>query len=782
MTLTKHNEMKIAAAIMAVCGCCAGCASGSDMGKDILRFSVAPASPGKQLVRLSLPFARGALDQGQCLMVSDGGQSRPVVIRVLTTYPGNPEAAKSVRRAIVTFPYDFASTEPKQFSLHAANSSPEARHTGGISAEVAGNMVTIRRGTEVIVVARLLAPERVSAEPAQKTEIEKNAFFSWVKTMLPDNFWPRAIEVRCDALGTVTVVAHLQRDVAGDGYAPEFGWDIELHGKDEAVLDKAGEKTPATGEWKEVGVSDGKSWSISFGDGLKLYHPAAQLKRCGKARIQTGGDGTTHYQYIRCVPDDRIPMQRASWRRVEFVIAPENLAELRPTLEYPHRMIISDAPWHDLYEVAAPSDFSAAPELVELIACHHDAIVASMSVGKDWGNVTGFNNGSPNGSVFGMNRLNHCPAIFFEGWRTGDRRLVETAVLWCDNFYDQTIWWGPVKTGGTRYNNQRAMGLKPPDDDNSYMWRSNSAVHFCTKGYDSFFLAYEQTGDPRMMDALDAQLRYAATEVHTDQGECRNIGDVLDFVRVHRYTGDEKHLDNGLRLFRELTSKLMPNGLFSQGGHPIMDNPPYIEDDAFGYKNPFAKPYIIGYALSGLPELARHAPDEPRLRQVIQAVADFLSESQDPLGGWRYPHPRSSYMICCQAMEHAWQITQADKLLGPQERHLDAIERVLRQRLHGWKAKGTIFSGLSGWETATGKVKSGQELYALYKKPEDRDFQRDYDEGSPGFGSSSPEGLVYFPEVLDFYLRHRPASRLLDPPEPGSPLDRVLKRAKGGDK
>ena len=101
-----------------------------------------------------------------------------------------------------------------------------------------------------------------------------------------------------------------------------------------------------------------------------------------------------------------------------------------------------------------------------------------------------------------------------------------------------------------------------------------------------------------------------------------------------------------------------------------MPEPPFIDDDQTGYKHPFAKPYIIGYALAGLPALAKHVPDEPKLRDVIRAVADFLAASQDPLGGWRYPHPRSSHLSLAQAMEHAWQLVQADRFLGAQERHL----------------------------------------------------------------------------------------------------------------
>src|SRR5207247_11066059 len=78
----------------------------------------------------------------------------------------------------------------------------------------------------------------------------------------------------------------------------------------------------------------------------------------------------------------------------------------------------------------------------------------------------------------------------------------------------------------------------------------------------------------------------------------------------------------------------------------------------------------------------------------------------------------------------------------------------------------------------TGKVKRAAELNTPYRRPEDRDVTRDYTEGQPGFGSAPPEGLVYFPEVLAFYLKHRPASRLLAPPKLDEPLGKVLARVR----
>src|SRR5947207_3138813 len=101
-------------------------------------------------------------------------------------------------------------------------------------------------------------------------------------------------------------------------------------------------------------------------------------------------------------------------------------------------------------------------------------------------------------------------------------------------------------------------------------------------------------------------------------------------------------------------------------------------------------------------------------------------------------------------MEHAWQIAEADRYLGATPKHLDAVERVLRQRILGWKKTGGILSGLQGWEFAAGKAKEAGNLNQLYAHPADRDFRRDYVEGRVSWGGSSPEGVIYFADVLSF--------------------------------
>ena len=263
-----------------------------------------------------------------------------------------------------------------------------------------------------------------------------------------------------------------------------------------------------------------------------------------------------------------------------------------------------------------------------------------------------------------------------------------------------------------------------------------------------------------MLAALNAQVAYAKEHIHTNTGEGRNIGDVADFMALYRYTKMPEYLDEALRLYRELRGRLGDELLFSQGGNPLDEDVPYIDDDAHGLKVEYGKPYIMGYGLSGLPALFAVCPEENLLKETIRAVADFQAGAQDPVGGWRYPHPRSSWTIIDQGMEHAAQLARAAGVLKQQGEsvslHLDAIERSLQARVNGYLRTATILNGVAGWEKTTG-ILENQSIYDLYQEPGDRDPSRDYTEGGVYCGTSAPEGLVHFFEALHFYLRHRPA-------------------------
>ena len=734
-------------------------------------FDVTPDAAGMRLVRIPLPFAPGTLPASLGVTVSCEGTELTPDLRVLTLHPGKPT---SVRRAMLTFPFEFKAVRPYHFKL-ALSDAPDADSTsaacsdGACAVDFAGAQLSVSSDGFTLThkdgskwTATLIAPKRATTQTPVPELVEAGKYYLWLRVLVPDDEWPRMLEVQVDALGGVAVQAHLQRLGASDATAPDLGW--EIHGPQIAPI-------------AEHKFSEGTPVTLHTQDAVhEITFPVAPYDRRGFVSVANADQSST-VKFLRCAASDNTPFQQASWRRAAFVLAPSGSAPRSFLLE-PALTWKTDAQiFGSIYELGANPDLSMWPVLNDLRHYTADAIKQSVVLGDDFGNVTAFNPGAP-APAFGMNRLNHCPAIFQEAWRSRDASLRDVAVNWCSNMYDLSIWWGDTESyGGTRYNNVAAMDQPSHKDDQKYMWRSNGDSNFCTKGYDSFFYAYEETGDPRMLVALNAQVAYARKNVHTDKGECRNIGDVSDFINLYRHTGTKMYRDEALRLFQELRGKLSTGDLFSQGGQPIVEDTPFIDDDAHGYKAPFAKPYIIGYALNGLPALLELCPDEPKLRDVVRAVADFMANSQDPVGGWRYPHPRSSGLIISQAMEHAMQLSRAAAVLEKRgeniEKQLDAIERVLQARLLGFARNGQILAGLSGWEAGAGALKDGKTIYDLYAKATDRDPARDYTEGPVSAGGAPPEGLVHFGETLRFYLAHRPAERLM---RSNGPLASVLAR------
>ncbi|MBI5094701.1 MAG: hypothetical protein HZB26_19975 [Candidatus Hydrogenedentes bacterium] len=687
--------------------------SGVCAGKigDLPDFEVTPPRAGVQLVRLSLPFAPAALPTGLSVIAHCDGAEVTPDLRVLTLHPGRPT---SVRRALVTFPFEFKAVRPYHFTLTLGEepqspSSSLSCSDGACSIEFGQAQVSISSDSVVVNYkdgskwsARLIAPQRAQPLAPVPELVESGQYYLWARILVPDEQWPHVIEFRLDSLGTIAIQAHVQRTAAGDATAPDLGWEIE---------------GPALPETPKHSFSDGAPFTLLSQDKSRaLAFPLAPFDKRGAVTVTAKDQGSV-VRFLRCSEDEKVPFQQAAWRRAAFVLGGPSQMDRNSLLEPVVSAKVSPQAFSSVYDIGSASDLTLWPILADLRRYNNEAIKRPV-----------FNPGAPAG-VFGMNRLNHCPAIFLEAWRAGDAELRNAAANWCSNMYDLSIWWGDTETyGGTRYNNSIAANQPEHKDDQAFMWRTNGDSNFCTKGYDSFFYAYEETGDPRMLTALNAQVEYARKYVHVDRGECRNIGDAADFIRLYRSTGTTMYRDEAMRLFRELRNKLSKGDLFSQGGEPILDDGPFIDDDAHGTPAPFAKPYIMGYALAGLPALLEEFPDEPKLHDVVRAVADFLARSQDPVGGWRYPAPASSGLIISQGLEHANQLVRASAVLERRgeniEKLLDAIERTLQARVLGFARTGRILAGLSGWEQAAGMFRDGKTIYALYKKHAARDPPR----------------------------------------------------------
>lgn len=725
---------------------------------------------GPRIVRVSVPFAPGALPQGRGLTVHTGDGQVSADVRVLTTHP---EPGRSARRALVTFPWNPPAVPRGVFSATVALSladgpvlpdpaladGPFAGTLGEFGLEVDAAGVRLLKGGGPWITAVPLAPEPTEATPPVTEVVERGRHFLWVRVFFPDAAWPRIVEARLDAQGRAALRLHVQRVAPDDGRAPDLGWRVAGPGAPDGAM---------THDFSSGGA-------FPAVPALPLGFPDAAFLGRGSVEILPADGAGFEAVYLRCRAAEQVPMQGMSWRTAAVAVGHDPAAWTDQLEPGPEGIAAAPEAFDAVYACGVspvlPPDFEAARRF------HQNAMADASILGDDFGSVGAM----PASGMFSMNRLNHCPAIFEEAYRSGDTRLRRTALRWCANFHDLTVWWGDLPEGhfgGTRYNNAVANGDKTHEGDQAFMWRSNDAVHFCTKGYDSFLYAWEETGDPRMAAALRHQTAYAEKMIHTDQGECRNIGDALDFLRLHRFTGHGPWLEAALRLFRELRTKLGDDHLFSQGGQPIEADPPFIDDDAMGSKHPFGKPYIMGYALQGLPALSERFPDEPRLGETVSAVAAFLARAQDPTGGWRYPHPRSSSLFLSQSVEHAAQMVRAAAVMERRDADitplLDAVERTLRARVLGLHKTGAFLGGVTGWEKTTGALKEGQTLHDLYAKPADRDPARDHTEGAVSAGAAPPEGAVHFSEVLDFYAARRDPARLL---EAGPELAAVLARA-----
>ena len=195
-------------------------------------FEATPPSVGTHLVRVSLPFAPAGLPAEMGLCASCGGADVIADVRSLTYHPGRP---RSVRRALVTFPFNFADTTKCAFKL-ALTPPEEGTHGGDVTEEdnglkIALGSLAIHVGPDTVTwrmkagetwQANLIAPPRSSSEFVAET-VEAGPHYVWVRLLLPDPDWPRIVEVQADCLGTVAIQGHVQRRAEGDATAPDLG-------------------------------------------------------------------------------------------------------------------------------------------------------------------------------------------------------------------------------------------------------------------------------------------------------------------------------------------------------------------------------------------------------------------------------------------------------------------------------------------------------------------------------------------------------------------------------
>lgn len=734
----------------------------NNTSNDEVKFTIKVNNTGRQFVRVSIPFPYGKMKENKRILLQSQGTEIPADCRVLTTYGGGEGY---VRRALLSFVDNFEGKE-KQYIVVCDNpilqeeNKSNSLQIGGNSFEYDGKQILVSNNKDKSLKIMLIPPTANNKEIRQEI-IEHGAQYLWVRWLQWDEKYPEIVELRANAEGQFAVRVFLQRCAKEDGYAPEFGLSIEGEGNISKIIGDSITQlnNPSEHEWK-----DGKRVSFQTETGRKLCFPDAVEWRKGAVHGEPTSNGWK-VTYLRSREVDKVPHQPMAWRTACLYVGPSDMPEWNELLEPPVICHVPISLWKSIYHF----DECSEPEsdvLKEIVRWHRNAMAIPRLYGDDFGNVSTM----PVNSVFGMNRLNHNSEIFYESLRTADIEIRKTFLLWCQNYTQLSIWWGELEKtnfGGTRYNNIRGRNPKIHEDDNNFMWRSNDAVTFCTKGFDNLLFAYEETGDPMYACSLKWQIEYAKENVHANTGECRNVGVVKDFMILYHALGKQEYAQHALRLFRELREKLCDNHLFSQGGEPLKKEVPFIQNDQTGYKNPFPKPYILGYALQGLPDLYKEFPDEPRLYDTIEAVAKFIAESGDPVGGWRYPHPRSPLVFIGQGIEHAYHLVNACFVLEGKSPYfdlcLDRIETVLQARIASLIRSQCVLDSLGPWEYASGKFEQGKNLEEIYKTFDDRNYSKDYTEGNISCTDVlPPEGVVFFATVLDYYLKHRDAERVLN--------------------
>lgn len=730
-----------------------------------------PADRGVQTIaRVSVPVPRGLILGAPPATATIAGKATAGQARVITTHPDG-----SARRIMLGLPVDLARRETVQGTYGpVGDEAPEPSIlTVGRASRIQATPYTIltRDGSlqlvggdgRVLCVVRPFGPELGRpAEAEGPAVLDDGPHFVWLRWLTEGADWCREVDLQADRSGRLRLVHRLQRRQAGDAWTPDFGFELSVPGgrvhtaPDGPVHFMALDPRSSFADHPELVASIGLANDalISVANPLALRQNRGTLE----AKAEAGGVAirSSRLEPVDDLENNGLMIQEGQWRVSELVIGPLPGEALASVIDDPLETHASWRAYDAVYHTGPPLAVKA--ELLERAVEKHIHAMQMMSLdGDDWGNMTGWWPGLDRPPINSMVRYNHCQYVWEDFFRTGDRRLYDIASDWSENYRNLSVYWGPKTEyyGGGRRG--RAWRDRPgsPHGPGTYMVRHDLAQSFTTKGFHSFWLAYEETGDPRFREAAEAQARWSAENVRCDTGEMRNVGMIADFVKLHEYTGETHYLDEAVRLWEEFRSKQGDDLLFTQSGRPAVGDHLYIPDDDYGYKHPFVKPYIVQYATNALPYLLRHRPDDKRLRDTILALNHWMARVQSPGGGWGYPAPTTAGLSWSIEYDHGMMLACG---IEPREAYLEAVQRDLRPRAQLMELHGEIPSGLNPWESLVGiNAAKRAEIYHLAT---DRDAYKDFTGGQVRFGHS-PDSTVYFQVVLRDYLKYRSEESLL---------------------
>lgn len=710
------------------------------------------AAEARDLVRVSLPVPQGLIVGAVPDEVVADGRCVPVQASPITYHPDG-----SVRRVMLTLPIKLRPNSQLACTYGPGLAHRQVQPLADVKAEVTkvpteAWTVYAREGVlqiasgdgAVLAVVEPFGPDVAGPSVTEATVIENGAEFVWLRWRQDGTAYSREVDCQVDRLGRLRLTQRLLRHLEGNGWAPDFGFRLTAVGGTPVRLPER----PV--HFRGLGVENAHavhpdvvaSLRLRSGELLSLVAPLALAQRRGTLKA-SGGRGIVTVELNRNEPVaeemEGLQVQEGMWRETCMVLHPGSPEQLLQEFTLP---LVTNVDWRAfdaVYHTGPPLQVRH-PLLRRLAEKYAEAVESLSMTGDDWG------------SLGGLERYNHCQYIWEDYFRTGDIRLRRVALDYSSNYNNMSVYWGPKPDfyGGSRY----------PADSRTQPWptgfrtRHNDAVSFCTKGYHSFWLAYEETGDPRFRYAAEQQAEWSSRHVTAGLNYTRCIGQVTDFVKMHEYTGRSEYLEQARRLWAEFRAVQGPDLLFTESGRLAVGNDLYVPDDNFGYEHPFVKSYITQYATNALPYLLAHQPDDQRLRDTIVACNDWMARVQTAGGGWSYPGPTTAGF--------AWNTEYCHGLMmgyevEPRPEYLDAVQRDLRAIVALFSIHNAIPSGVTPWETLAGKTTA--EMASLYHLGTDRDRTRDFTDGMLSFGFS-PDSTVYMQVVLRDYLAHRAESSL----------------------
>ncbi len=733
-----------------------------------MQFTVKnPAEVAQRTVaRIALPVPAGEITDAP-EAVALRGAGAPAQANVITRHPDG-----SVRRMMLSVPVELGPGGAKDLELTGADArGAQSMLTDGTPARIAtdafdaivseGNLQLLDADGRVTTIVRPFGPDPEGDE-ITLTVLEDGPQYTWLRFREDGEEWSQEIDVEISRIGEIKLTHRIQAHPEGDHWTPDFGFDVTAPGADgnprEPVHFMQYDTSASFADHPEV-LSEIR---LSDGTVVSVANPLTFRQNRGTLEVDEVGGITLRSNRNEPVEDlesEGLMIQEGSWRFSELVIAPVERGALAAALDDP---VYAHADWRlydAVYGTGHPLEVDH-PVLRDSVEKMVYALQDMQMKGDDLGSMPwSWDPARTSPDYTSSVRLNHSLYVWEDWFRGGDARLRKVAYDWLRNYHDLGMYWGPNEEfyGACRRGN--LWRDRPGHGPGTFNPRFANTPIYVHKGWSNFYLMYEETGDPRYREAAEAGAEWSIENQHAGLSYTRTSGVVADAVKMYEYTGDEKHLQNAIRLWETFQEIQGEDLLFTESGKPAVGNDLYIGIDSLGYKNPFVKPYIVQYAANALPYLLEHRPDDQRLRDTIVALNDFMAESQQPGGGWGYPHPAAAGLSWNAEYVHGIMMAYE---VEPKTEYLDAAAKNLRPtvqlaELYGWPA-----SGLNPWEFKAGiDVHERQERYELAT---DRDAMRDYEEGQVKFGRS-PDQTVYFQVVLRDYLEHRSEASLFESTE-----------------